>query len=80
MAKKLMIDEAHRFPSFIRIVVTYKCGCSYYNDSWKAVCESEPLCEKHGKPIRSNLTEHAPGVQPEKTETKPHSLKLTPME
>jgi len=78
--KTIMIDESHRLLSFIRIVALYQCGCSYYNDSWKAVCESESLCIKHRKPIRSYLTEHVPGIQPEKANTNIHTLKLSPVE
>ncbi len=76
MAKKLMIDEAYRLPKFERVVVVYKCGCSYYNDSWKSACESEPLCPDHEQTIKAETIECVVGTRPEQSETKRHTLKI----
>ena len=76
MAKKLMIDESHGLTKYERVVVVYKCGCSYYNDSWKSACESESLCPSHEQPIKAETGEWVVGFRPEKAETKIHTLKI----
>jgi len=76
MKKKLMIDESYRLPHYARLVVIYKCGCSYYNDSWKSACESDPVCPVHEQPIKAESSETVRGSRPVKTETKRSSLKI----
>lgn len=76
MAKKLMLDESYRLAIFKRSVVLYKCGCSYYNDSWKSACESEPLCPDHEQTIKVETIEFVGGTRPEKSETKRHTLQI----
>lgn len=76
MPKKLMIDESHRLPKYDRVVVLYKCGCSYYNDGWKSSCESGPTCPTHDQPIKAETVEFVLGIRPEKSETFRHTYKI----
>lgn len=76
MPKKITIDESHRLPKYERVVVVYKCGCSYYNDTWKSACESNSLCPVHEKPIKAETGEWVNGIRPDKAETKQHTLKI----
>lgn len=75
--KKLVLDESTNIPRFERVIVAYKCGCSFYNDTWKSACESEPLCPEHGKPMKAESGEWVNGTRPGKAITKSHTLKVS---
>lgn len=75
--KKLVLGESANIPRFERVIVAYKCGCSFYNDTWKAACESEPLCPEHGKSIKAESGEWVNGARPDKAITQKHTLKVS---
>jgi hypothetical protein len=77
MAKTLVIDELHeRIAKFERVIVSYKCGCSFYNDSWKSSCESEHLCPEHNESIKAETREVVGGYRPQVCKTQPYTLKM----
>jgi len=71
-----MLVESHRVPRYERVIVIYKCGCSFYNDSWVSSCESEPSCLEHGQAIIGDKGEWVHGIRPDTGETKHHPFKI----
>jgi hypothetical protein len=60
----IIVEEPDSKLRFERVTVSYKCGCTYYNDSWKSACESDAKCLEHGQTIKSEKGEWVTGTRP----------------
>ncbi len=75
--KKVMIDESHRVPSYLKYTVIFDCGCSYTNASWVSKEQCIGVCPEH-KQLKGSVHTHlVGGVRPENAETVKSSVKLT---
>lgn len=75
MGKKLMIDECHRIPTFMRFIVMFDCGCSYFNDSWLSKQEGLHVCPEHNLGRRMHGHQLIAGIRPKSGKLKRHSVK-----
>lgn len=73
--KKMMLVESINAPRFERVIVAYKCGCSFFNDAWVTKSDAPQECPDHGSEIKAVSSEKVLGVRPETAATKPHTLK-----
>ncbi|EGR1442707.1 hypothetical protein D8X80_15310 [Vibrio parahaemolyticus] len=74
--KKIMIDESHRLPSFLKYTSVFSCGCAYMNDSWGSEEQCPKVCPEHGTKREFTSTSLVAGERPENAKTEKSPLRV----
>lgn len=74
--EKVMVDESHRIPTYLKYTVIFDCGCSFTNATWESKEQCLAVCPDHEQPQGVVHTHLTCGVRPERAETLKSILKI----